>query len=184
MRELNPLERDVIAEVRRSLKVEETPLFAQAIMMMRPMDDEVSPTLLLYFIIFTARKRSLGQGNIFTSVCQKFCPQRGGACSGGVWSWGCLLLGGGGFWSRGAYSRGFRSRRGCLLLGWGGLVLGGVSRPTSKGEIEGDQVQSPRPRRLLLRAVRILLECILVQHNFTQFTRNIIIHTNILNVRQ
>ena len=51
MRELNPLERDVIAEVRRSLKVEETSLFAQAIMMMRPMDDEVSPTLLLYFII-------------------------------------------------------------------------------------------------------------------------------------
>ena len=50
MRELNPLERDVIAEVRRSLKVEETPLFAQAIMMMRPMDDEVSPRLLLYYI--------------------------------------------------------------------------------------------------------------------------------------
>ena len=46
MRELNPLERDVIAEVKRSLKVEETPLFAQAIMMMRPMDDEVSMTLL------------------------------------------------------------------------------------------------------------------------------------------
>ena len=45
MRELNPLERDVIAEVRRSLKVEETPLFAQAIMMMRPMDDEVSKLL-------------------------------------------------------------------------------------------------------------------------------------------
>lgn len=41
IRELNPLERDVVAEVRRSLKVEETPLFASAIMMMRPMDDEV-----------------------------------------------------------------------------------------------------------------------------------------------
>ena len=28
--------------------------------------------------IFTARKRSLGQGNIFRSVCQEFCPQGGG----------------------------------------------------------------------------------------------------------
>ena len=27
--------------------------------------------------IFTARKRSLGQGNIFRSVCQEFCSQRG-----------------------------------------------------------------------------------------------------------
>ena len=28
--------------------------------------------------IFTASKRSLGQGNIFRSVCQEFCPQGGG----------------------------------------------------------------------------------------------------------
>ena len=28
---------------------------------------------------FTARKRSLGQGNIFRSVCQEFCPQGGSA---------------------------------------------------------------------------------------------------------
>ena len=28
--------------------------------------------------IITARKRSLGQGNIFSSVCQEFCPQLGG----------------------------------------------------------------------------------------------------------
>ena len=26
-------------------------------------------------ILFTARKRSLGQGNIFTSMCQEFCTQ-------------------------------------------------------------------------------------------------------------
>ena len=39
--------------------------------------------------IFTSRKRSLGQGNIFTSVCQEFCSQ-GDACSQG----GCLLPGG------------------------------------------------------------------------------------------
>ena len=35
-------------------------------------------------------------------------------------------------------------------------------RPTSKGEIQGDQDQTPPPEQLLLRAVRILLECILV----------------------
>ena len=34
---------------------------------------------------FTARKRSLGQGNIFSSVCQEFCTWGGGSCrfSGG-----------------------------------------------------------------------------------------------------
>ena len=56
--------------------------------------------------LITARKRSLGQGNIFTRV--SFCP-RGGACvvAGGcmvggrawlrgVWLWGaCMVVGGG-----------------------------------------------------------------------------------------
>ena len=28
-----------------------------------------------------ARKRSMGQGNIFSSVCQEFCPQGGGSAS-------------------------------------------------------------------------------------------------------
>ena len=50
--------------------------------------------------IFTARKRSLGQGNIFRSVCQEFCPHGGGASSRG-----CFLLGGGGASSRGAWWR-------------------------------------------------------------------------------
>ena len=31
----------------------------------------------LSMVLFTARKRSLGQGNIFRSVCQEFCPQGG-----------------------------------------------------------------------------------------------------------
>ena len=31
--------------------------------------------------LITARKRSLGQGNIFRSVCQEFCPQGGGGGS-------------------------------------------------------------------------------------------------------
>ena len=53
----------------------------------------------------TARKRSLEQGNIFTSVCQEFCSQRGGGClvtgcvpgPGGVCAWSrgvCLVPGG------------------------------------------------------------------------------------------
>ena len=39
---------------------------------------------------FTARKRSLGQGNIFRSMCQEFCP-RGGCVVVGAHAW---LLGG------------------------------------------------------------------------------------------
>ena len=42
--------------------------------------------------IFTACKRSLGQGNIFRSVCQEFCPSEGG---GIAWSGGVSALGGG-----------------------------------------------------------------------------------------
>ena len=38
--------------------------------------------------VFTTRKRSLGQGNIFIGVCQEFCSQGGGPGLGG------LLLGG------------------------------------------------------------------------------------------
>ena len=78
-----------------------------------------------YKRIITARKRSLGQGNIFTSVCQEFCSRLGVPPLG----WGCLLWGGG------------LVLRGCLL--WGVLVPGGlVSRPTPKGGIEGGQVQA------------------------------------------
>ena len=40
-------------------------------------------------LLFTARKRSLGQGNIFIGVCQEFCSQ-GGCLLQGV----CLLPGG------------------------------------------------------------------------------------------
>ena len=35
-------------------------------------------------VIFTVRKRSLGQGNVFTPVCQSFCS-RGGACPTTCW---------------------------------------------------------------------------------------------------
>ena len=36
-----------------------------------------------HFLV-TARKRSLGQGNIFSSVCQEFCSQ-GGVCLSACW---------------------------------------------------------------------------------------------------
>ena len=46
-------------------------------------------------MIITARKRSFGQGNIFTSMCQEFCPRGGGvipACiAGGIPA--CLAAG-------------------------------------------------------------------------------------------
>ena len=82
--------------------------------------------------IFTARKRSLGQDNIFRSMCQEFCP-RGGACSRGG------AARGGACSREDAYSKGVPASGGAW---W---------RP---------------PGQLLLWAVRILLECILVVHNF------------------
>ena len=99
--------------------------------------------------IFTACKRSSGQGNMFTGVC---LSTGGGAWSGGG---GCLLPGGsgpgdvpapGGAWSGDACSGG-SGQRGCLLPG--GSAPGG-------GGVPGRD-----PQRLLLRTVRILLECIL-----------------------
>ena len=67
----------------------------------------------------------LQQGNIFRSVCQEFCPQRGG---GGV----CLPQ--------------------CML---------GYTHTPGPGQPPG-QTSPPPSRRLLLRTVRILLECIMV----------------------
>ena len=95
-------------------------------------------------IFITARKRSLGQGKIFRSVCQEFCSQ--GEClvwggPGGVSGpGGCLVLGG-------ACSGGVPGPGGCLL--WGVPAPRGCAWWRSPG-------------RLLPRAVRILLECILV----------------------
>ena len=49
--------------------------------------------------VVAARKLSLGQGNIFTSVCQKICSRGGGGSAPGrkelhAWGRGCLLRGG------------------------------------------------------------------------------------------
>ena len=93
--------------------------------------------------VITARKPSLGQGNIFRRLCQLFCPTGGGVC---VVKWGMRGKGGWGVHGKGA----------CLAAGvharghaWHGGVHG-------KG---GAYVQERWP---LKRAVRILLECILV----------------------
>ena len=52
--------------------------------------EEFADTL-LKVNFFTASKRSLGQGNIFTSVCQEFCSVGGGVPG----PWGGLLPVGG-----------------------------------------------------------------------------------------
>ena len=122
--------------------------------------------LLMHICIFTARKRSLGQGNIFTPVCHSVhgggvCSWRG-ACSwgvpapGGCLVWGCLLLVGGGACPRGSASGGACSGVGCLLPR--GLLPGGVC---SRGVPAPREVPAPGgawwrpPRQLLLWAVCI-----------------------------
>ena len=143
--------------------------------------------------VITARKRSLGQGYIFTGICHSV---NRGVCLSACWDTppcqghppaketppcqepsslqgdpppghtqgGNLRGSGSGPQPRGKF-RGIRSR------------------PTPKGEIQGDQIQAhtqggnsggsgpdpPPPRRLLLRAVCILLECILVNSEFVKY---------------
>ena len=38
-----------------------------------------------WYAIITARKRSLGQDNIFIGVCQEFCSRGGGVCLSACW---------------------------------------------------------------------------------------------------
>ena len=119
----------------------------------------------MYTIVITARKRSLGQGNIFTpvyhsvhrgmvsqhalQVVSQHALQQGGACSQG------------GAWSGGAQSEG------CLV--WRGLLPEGTwsggSAPGAGLLPRGDSWWRT-PERLLPRVVRILLECILVLCSF------------------
>ena len=140
--------------------------------------------------LITARKRSLGQGNIFTPVCHSV--HRGGVrgCSGGVcgcsggacmvalgWVHGCsgghawLLLRGGHAW---LLRGGVRSCSGGCVVAPGGacMVAPGGMHGCSGGACVvalgggrawdttryGDTVNE--------RAVRILLECILVLLDF------------------
>ena len=85
---------------------------------------------LIQRIIFTAHKQSLGQGNIFRSVCQEFCPQGGGdiptCIAGGIPA--CLA-------GLQAHTQGEIEGSG---LGW-------VSRPTPRGKLRGLVWGSPDP---------------------------------------
>ena len=73
--------------------------------------------------IFTSRKRSLGQGNIFTPVCHSV--PRGDASSWGVLPPRCLLPGGASSWGGVLPPRGCASSRGLLPPG-GCFLLGGA----------------------------------------------------------
>ena len=136
------------------------------------------------FTIVTARKRSLGQGNIFRSVCQEFCPHGGGhawlqgACVV-VWGGGggsaCVVarghvwLPGGMHGCRGLYGcggvhgcwgacmvagGGMHGCQGACVVGGACLVVGGMCGCWGVHRIRQDTVNE--------RAVRILLECMLV----------------------
>ena len=92
--------------------------------------------------IFTASRRSLGQGNIFRSVCQEFCPQGGGyLLRGGAWSGEVSAPGGA--WSRGVSGLGVSGLGGS---GPRGMVpaLGGVSGPRGACS-RGVLVETPLP---------------------------------------
>ena len=107
------------------------------------------------------------KGYVFTPVCQSFCSQ------GGVGIPACIASGIPACLAAVGVSRSTPSGGKLRDLATGGSPspdLGGVSRPTPRGGYlfsictEAD----PPPRgRLLLRAVRILLECILVIGRFT-----------------
>ena len=87
------------------------------------------------YLLVTGRKRRLGQGNIFALVCHSVHG-------------GCLV-------------RGVSGPRGCLVPGVPGAT--GVRGPGGVPGPRGVLLPGRPPRRLLLRAVRILLECILVE---------------------
>ena len=107
---------------------------------------------------FTARKRSLGQGNIFRSVCQELCPGGGGACMTGMvhgrghaWLGECV-------WQGGMRGREVCMPRGCAwpggmcgwgdMHGWGVCMAGGCAWPGGvhgQGGMCGMHVPHPWP---------------------------------------
>ena len=104
------------------------------------------------------------EGYVFTGVCLSTggCLVLGSLFQGGAWSWGGVCSGGAWSWG-GVCSQGVPGPGGSALGGawsWGGLLQGGVPGPG------GCLVETP-PGRLLLRTVRILLECILVNYKIT-----------------
>ena len=118
--------------------------------------------MIIEFLLPPATK--WGQDYIFIGVCDSVHGGRGGgipACiAGGIPA--CLALGGGCYPS-------MPCSRGCLLPegvpGLGGLLWGVCSRGVCSG---GGGWLLETPGQPLLRAVRILLECILVSVLFTR----------------
>ena len=101
--------------------------------------------------IYTARKRTLGQGNIFTSVCHSFCPQGGCFPAWDVAEW-CLASG-----SIGVYTPG-QTPPLCRHPP-GQIPPFGQTPPLHRADTP--RLTSPQ-MATVSRAVRILLECILV----------------------
>ena len=104
--------------------------------------------------IFTTRKRSLGQGNMFTGVCL--------STGGMVWSWGVPAWGG-------ACSGGMPALGRCLLR----RVVPAPGGACSRGVCSLGGAWWRPPGQLPLRAVHILLECILVVTEFSEFRENV-----------
>ena len=114
--------------------------------------------------IFTARKRSLGQGNIFTPVCHSVHggghAWQGGMAGGHAWSGGVLGMGG----MRG--QGGMHGERGVCMAGecvWQRGHAWQRGACMTKGGRHAWYACPPYEIRLVnARAVCILLECILV----------------------
>ena len=94
------------------------------------------------WLIFTTRKQSLGQGNIFRSVCQSLCPWKGGVS---VWCHflsGCMVP--------------------CSFLGYLSLIpFSFLGCPYLGGGSSVQGVSVRRPPKSEKWAVSILLDCFL-----------------------
>ena len=87
--------------------------------------------------VFTAHKRSLGQGNIFRSVCQEFCPQWGEVSQHALQlvSQHALQVSRGWYPSMPCRSSGPHPRGKIRGMAWGDLQAHtwGISRPKPRG---------------------------------------------------
>ena len=135
--------------------------------------------------VFSPPTTKLGQGNIFRSVCQKFCPggkvcMAAGACIAGGWCawWETSVAGG--MHGRGMHGRG-ACDGGCVW--WGTCMAAGVCMAGGhawKGGVHsmGHAGHACSPPKQILRdtvnerAICILLECIL----FSIFVQPSLLH--------
>ena len=104
------------------------------------------------------------KGNVFTKVCQEFCPKGGCVCVRDV----CVgdMHGRGRAWQGGMCGRGVCMAGGDMCgrgVHGGTCIVGGHAWQGSVHGGEGGGRRARQQRRPLQRTVRILLECILVQ---------------------